>query len=395
MCADKTVRFKLLGSFSCGNGEKGAWEQKSASGRKALSVLQYLLMNHTRPVSAEELIGVFWSERSTNPINALRVMFVKIRRYLKEMFPEQESVIVTLRGCYTFNPALRIVLDSEEFEQACMEARKQPGEAAAEALSGALSLYKGDFLAGNDCDWVLSTRRYYQTLYLDACRAVLPHLQKQERWMEIVSVCALAQNIDFAAEDFVSFRMQALISLNQPAQVVDEYKQFRERLWEEFQVAPTEHVEWIYALALGMGRQKWESEDILKMMEAEESDRSAFLCNFEIFRKIVALEKRHLDRSGGVSSVVIVSLGNRVVPATDANRLEKILLKCLRKEDPVSRLDEKSYLLMLTESTPEDAELVMERISRAFRRAYPSSGACISFRIASLEAKGKKYMVNS
>ena len=395
MCADKIVRFKLLGSFSCGNGENGAWKQNSASGRKALAVLQYLLVNHARPVSTEELIDVFWSERSINPINALRVMLFKIRKYLKEMFPEQEGMIVTLQGCYSFNPALRIELDSEQFEQACTEARRQPGEAGTEAFSRALPLYKGDFLAGNDCDWALPMRRYYQTLYLDACRAVLPFLQRQERWVEIVSVCALAQNIDFAAEDFVAFRMQALISMNQPARVVEEYRQFREHLWAEFQVAPTEQVEWMYALALGMCRQTWESEDILKLTETEEGDGSAFFCNFEVFRKIVALERRHLGRAGGVSSVVVVSLGNRVIPATDAKRLEKILSECLRKADPVARLDAKSYILMLTESTPEDAGLVMERIDRAFRRTFPHSGACISFRIVSLEAKEKIYGGNS
>lgn len=394
MNENRIIRFGLLGSFSWGNGENGKWKQNTASGRKALSFLQYLIVNHTRNISAEELIDRFWSQRSSDPINALRSMLFKVRKYLKEMFPEQENMIVTLRGCYAWDPALRLELDSEQFEQACIKARRQQGEAGAEILSQVLPLYKGDFLAGNDSDWAIPMRRYYQTLYLDACREVLPLLQKQERWMEMVAVCEQAQNIDFAAEDFVAHRMQALISLGQSARAAEQYEQFRDQLWEEFQIAPSEHVEQIYALAMGMSRGIQGNEDILKMVAEEESDGRAFFCNFRIFQKIVALERRHIDRDGGASTLVVVRLSNKVIPATDAKRLERILLDGLRAGDPVARLDATSYILMLTGTTEENAQLVTERLEKAFRRAYSHSKACISFRMSPLEAERKVSVEN-
>ncbi len=166
-------------------------------------------MNHARNIPSEELIDRFWAEGSSDPINALRGMLYKVRKFLREMFPEEENMIVTLRGSYGWNPDLQIELDSEQFEQICKEARRQP-EAAAQILSGgALPLYRGDFLAGNDSDWAIPMRRYYQTLYLDVCREVLPLLQSKERWMEVMTICEQAQNVDFAAEDFVTCQMQA------------------------------------------------------------------------------------------------------------------------------------------------------------------------------------------
>lgn len=384
MNGKKIVRFNLLGPFSWGDMEDDKWRQNTV-GRKELSFLQYLIVNHTRNIPSEELIERFWAESSSDPMNALRGMLYKIRRYLREMFPGEEDMIVTLRGSYGWNPNLQIELDSEQFEQACREARKRPEETAEILLGGALPLYKGDFLSGNDSDWAIPMRRYYQTLYLDACREALPLLQKQERWMEIMTVCEQAQNVDFAAEDFVVSQMQALISLGQPVRAMEQYREFRERLWEEFQIAPSEKVEQIYALASGMCRGNQGKDDILKMVTEEENDGRAFFCTFRLFQKIVALERRHLARTSGASTLMIVGLSNQVAPGTDAKRLERILLDSLRAGDPVAKLDVTSYVLMLTGSSQEDAGIVAKRIDRAFRKAYSHSRACLSFRTAPLE----------
>lgn len=397
MDGKKIIRFRLLGPFSWREGEDGEWRQNNV-GRKELSILQYLIVNHARSIPSEELIDRFWAEGSNDPINALRGMLYKIRRYLREMFPEEKEIIVTLRGSYGWNPDLSIELDSEQFEEAYREARRKPGKEAREAVEilvgRALPLYKGDFLAGNDNDWAIPMRRYYQTLYLDACREVLPLLQSQERWMEIMAVCEQAQNVDFAAEDFVTGQMQALISLGQPARAVEQYRQYRERLWEEFQIAPSEEVEHIYALASGMCRGNQGKDDILKMVTEEENDGRAFFCTFRIFQKIVALERRHLARTRGASTLMIVGLSNQVTPGTDVKRLERILLDSLRAGDPVAKLDVTSYVLMLAGSTQEDAGIVARRIDRAFRKAYSHSRACLSFRTAPLEGNGNPAAEN-
>lgn len=300
------------------------------------------------------------------------------------MFPEEENMIVTRRGNYGWNPALKIELDSEEFEQACKEARRQP-EKSAELISRVLPMYKGDFLAGNNSDWVIPMRRYYQTLYLDACREALPLLQNQERWTEIIELCEQAQSVDFAAEDFVICQMQALISMGLSVKAMEQYTQFRERLWEEFQITPSEEMEQIYALASGMCRGNQGKDDILKMVTEEDNDGRAFFCTFRTFQKIVALERRHLARTQGTSTLMIVGLGNQVIPGTDAKRLERVLMDSLRAGDPVAKLDVSSYVLMLTGSTPADARNVAARIDRTFRKTYSHSRACLSFQIALLE----------
>ncbi len=63
MKTEKIIYFGLLGKFSCGDTK----EEKDRNspllgklGKKALSFLQYLIVNHGRNISSEELIEQFW-----------------------------------------------------------------------------------------------------------------------------------------------------------------------------------------------------------------------------------------------------------------------------------------------------------------------------------------------
>lgn len=384
----KILRFDLLGAFVCREEGDGQMENSvvpDKAGKKMLSFLQYLIVNHARNISSEELIEQFWPESdSSNPANALKNMLFKTRNLLKTMFPGHKSLFLTLQGCYAWDPSVEIRLDSEEFERACLDARKESGKGYLDTLLRALELYRGDFLSGNDSDWAVSMRWYYQTLYLDVCKMVLPLLQEQERWTEMISICEQASGVDFSTDTFIVYQMQALISMGHPERAVETYHAFREMLWEEFEIEPAEQVEQIHVLADSMCQNNMDTLDILKLVAEGESSNQAFFCTFSVFQSIVALERRHLMRSGQSSALVVVSLGNKVTPTTDARRLERVLLEGLRTGDPVARLDASSYILMLSGASEENARMVMERIDRMFRRAYSHSRACISYRITLL-----------
>lgn len=382
------VYFGLLGAFSYGSSERDSKNGAALGrvGKKTLSFLQYLIVNHIRTVSAEELIEQFWTENnSADPANALRNMLYKIRNLLKSMFPEQDNLLLTLPEGYTWKEDADIVLDTEQFEGLCLEAGKKTGDEYCEMLRKMIALYKGEFLPGNDSEWARAPRQYYRTLYLDACRAVLPLLYKKEQWMEIVSICNQAYGVDFGIEDFTAYQMQALIALGQPEQAIEKYEVFRDRMLQEFEMPPTERIEQIYTLAAGLRKNGLEEQDIFRMVCEENSDPHAFFCPFSVFQSIVALERRHLARSGMNSTLVIVSLGKEAVPTTDARRLERILLEKLRTGDPVARLEARSYILMLTGADLENAQLVAGRIDCAFHKTYRHSRANLTFRMTALK----------
>lgn len=276
----KVLYFSLLGGFSCGHTE----EEKAANsalmektGRKVLSFLQYFIVNHGRNISSEELIGQFWAD-SSDPASLLRNMLFKARNLLKELYPEGNKLLVTLQSCYRWGTDIRFKIDVERFEELCLKARGLPEEAYCRQLGRAIELYKGDFLAGNDSEWARTLRQYYRTLYLDACRAVLPVLYKKEQWMEIISVCSQAYGVDFGQEDFTVYHMQALIALGQPGQAVERYQTFREKMLEEYEMPPTERIEQIYLLAEGLLKNNTEERDVLSLVcEMEEHSKAFFL----------------------------------------------------------------------------------------------------------------------
>lgn len=374
MSDKKILHFKLLGTFSC----EGVTVK---AGRKVLDFLQYLIVHHERNISTGELIEEFWPEHSDAPANALRRILSRVRSLLKEIYPEQEDILLTLPGCYAWNPEICLELDTKQFEAAFLEAGKKRGEEKAEALLFAVSLYRGDFLAANDSGWVMGQRQYYRAIYLDACKVLLPLLEKKEQWIEMLGICEQACGIDFAVEDFVVYQMQALIVLGQPEQAIEKYEIFRDRMLEEFQTEPSKHVEQVCMLARGLYKNEMATSDIFRLLKEEEPEEKAFFCTFEMFRNIVALERRHLARSKGNSTLVIVRLGQGAVPATDGRRLERILLEGLRAGDPVARLEAGSYIFMLSDTDVEKARLVTSRLDRNFQKTYRTSKARITYYI--------------
>lgn len=383
------IYFELFGSFSIGNAEDGDNRESiipGKTGKKVLSFLQYLIVNHTRSISLEELIEQFWPEAdSSDPGNALKNMIFRARSYLKKMFPEQKELLQKRPGCYMWNPNVKIEVDAERFEQGYLESRKAEGEERVRMLFQTVSLYKGDFLAGNDSDWTAPLRHYYQTLYLDACKEVLSALQEEERWTEMIGICEQAYEVDFSMDSFVVYHMQALVALGQPEKAVERYQMFRKALWQEYEIEPAEPVEQMYTLAADMCQESPDSQNVLKLVLEGGEEKGAFFCTFGVFRSIVALERRHLARTRQTSTLVIVSLGDKTAPSTDARRLQRVLMEGLRTGDLVARLDAGSYIVMLSGASVENARLVTQRVEQRFRRTYANSGAHITFRMSSLE----------
>lgn len=381
MGEENIIYFGLLGSFSYGNTGIAL-----KAGKKALSFLQYLIVNHDRSISTDELIDRFWTENnSSSPSGALRHMLFKVRNLLEEMFPGKKDLLQTFPGYYAWNKEINIKLDTEQFEAACLKARRASGEEQLPLLLHAIDLYKGDFLASNDSDWALVLRQYYRTLYLDVCKTALPLLHKKEEWVKLLHICGQAYRIDFTMEEFTIYQMRALIALGQPEQAIETYEAFREKMIQEFEIIPSDQVEQLYTLAAGLRKKDIDAPDIFRLVCGDDEDQRAFFCTFEVFQNIVTLEKRHLARSGQSSALVIISLGNKTAPATDARRLERILLDGLRAGDPVARLEAGSYILMLTGASIENAQMVMGRIDYNFHSTYRYSKAKLNYQIESLK----------
>ena len=394
------ISFKLFGSgLAYRNSQGEEWIRLNESdlegtGKKLTAFLEYLIINHGKDISSEELIDIFWPEDSSaDPGSALKYTLHKTRHLLKQMFPDEENLLITRRGHYTWNQDVELELDTEIFEKACVESKHVRSSAyetekVLQELMDAIELYTGDMLTGNDGEWILPLRIYYRTLYIDACKTALALLREEDRWMEMITVCEQAYVLEPMAEEFTMNLMQALTAIGQPGRAIEQYEAYRSMLWSELSLVPSERVEMMHTLA--MEATNTNEQDIIRLLTEVETEQSAFLCSFSAFRSIVILEARHMSRTKVASTVLVIRAGREqevnTPPATDVRRIERVLLKTLRAGDPVARLNAGSYIVLLSGASEDDSRRVMERIERAFRTAYPRSKAYLDYTMYPLRA---------
>lgn len=120
-----------------------------------------------------------------------------------------------------------------------------------------------------------------------------------------------------------------------------------------------------------------------RLITAEELVETFWPGDSMVFRNLVQLELRNMRRNGHRSSLVVLQAmkdGQNGKPSTDTRRVERTLLTCLRAGDPFTKLNMGSFAVLLPTASVENAQKVMERVSKEFHSTYPRSKATLQYR---------------
>ena len=103
--ASAPLQIRMLGTFSIvfRDAEINDGDNRS---RKVWLLLAYMIYCRNRPVPPEELVSLLWGgeERSTNPLNALKTMFHRVRTCLNQLGDSAgHEFIVRRGGSYAWN----------------------------------------------------------------------------------------------------------------------------------------------------------------------------------------------------------------------------------------------------------------------------------------------------
>ena len=111
---------KVLGGLEIRYRDKaiGVNESKNKS-NKIWVLFEYILLNHTRKLSQDELIEMLWPEMEvSNPANSLKGLIFKLRKEIDSLgFLPGKQVIPSVSGSYTFNEDVPYTVDVYEFEK--------------------------------------------------------------------------------------------------------------------------------------------------------------------------------------------------------------------------------------------------------------------------------------
>lgn len=393
----ETLRVQMLGGFSIRCGDKIISDGDNRS-RKVWLLLAYLICRREEIVTQENLVQLCWGgeERSSDPLNALKTIFHRIRTALNQL---QDGVgrklVVRRNGCYAWNKEAPLVLDVDEFEQRCAQ-----GDAALRddqrltLYREALDLYQGDFLPKLGMEpWVVPISAYYHNLYLRIAQTTAELLEARACWEEAVQLSRRAVAIDPYHEEMYFHLIQNLLRLKRHQEAIEIYNRMSSLLFTSFGVMPSEKLRALYREAVRVVNDRAVSmETLQEQLREPEPVEGVLLCDYDFFRILYHAEARAMSRTGAAVHLALLSvtardgspLARRSLDRAMDN-LQRLLGENLRKGDAASRCSVSQFVVMLPRANYEDSCMVSQRIITAFFRQYPNSPARIQAVVSPVE----------
>ena len=391
------LQVRMLGGFSIRLGGKEINDSDNRS-RKVWLLMAYMIYCRNRSISQEELADLLWGEeeRSSNPINALKTMFHRVRSLLNQLDSSAgHSLIVRQEGTYAWNQEVPFSLDTDDFEALCRKgASEEDEEARLETDLQALALYGGDFLPKLSAEpWVVPISAYFHNLYIRTVQEVLPLLEGRGRLEEAAELCRKSVVVEPYNELLYQHLMQDLLTLGRQQEVISVYEDMSQLLFDNFGIMPSDETRAIYREAMRTVNDKAVSIITLReQLREPEGSAGALFCDYDFFKVLYHAEARAVARSGDAVHICLLSVTgdqNQELPKRSLDRcmenLQELIRTSLRKGDIAARCSISQYILMLPQANYENSCRVCERIIRAFGRQYPHSPASLHYSVQPLE----------
>ena len=400
--ASAPLEVRMLGTFSISfrGAEINDGDNRS---RKVWLLLAYMIYCRNRPVAPEELVNLLWGdeERSTNPLNALKTMFHRVRTFLNQLDGSTgHEFIIRRDGSYAWNTNVALTLDIDEFDRLCQAGTR--AETDAEKLdywTQALALYRGDFLAKLSSEpWVVPIASYFHNLYVKTALQVIPMLEQNQRWQEAADLCRAATMHEPYMEELYRHLMTALLQLGDQRSAVTVFEDMSQLLLANFGIMPSDELRSLYRDTLRSLNERTMSPNLILDQLRESSDEGgALVCDYDFFKVIYHSIARMIERSGDAAHLALISilsdsdkpLSRRSLDCVIEN-LQDLIRINLRRGDVAARCSVSQYILLLPQANYENSCNICERISKAFVRQYPHSPARLQTSVQPLEPNSRR-----
>ncbi len=223
-----------------------AWTTK-----RARDIFCYIASTKHRRVEKDVLIDVFWEEEDFEAVEKnFHPTISHIRKALNSKQPFKQNFIVFRDGAYQLNPELSYTIDSEEFDNLCVEAEKAKREKdnmkLKELLQAAHELYRGEFMTGAYYNWAEERRFYYSEQHSQLLNSLAQLLFDEKDWINSLRYANEILRLDPYREDIHMLAMKNLAAQKKPAAVKKQFESLKKLLDEELGVEPAPETENVY-----------------------------------------------------------------------------------------------------------------------------------------------------
>ena len=388
------IHVKMLGEFSFQAGGNKISDSDNRT-KKIWLLLSYLLCQRGHAVSQRKLIELLWGEEpsSSNPENALRITFHRMRVMLNQLWPTAGRDLILHRdNGYIWNDEIPITLDCEVFERLC-DPKTHDEEAKLKSYLDALALYGGDFLEKQSSEtWVIPISTHYHNLYVNAVLEAAALLSARERHKEAADICRTAISAEPYHEPLHQVLMKELAAMGDQKGAAAVYEALSKRFFDDFGIRPNEQTRAVYRAAVhAISETTLAMDAVLEHLQEQDAASGAMQCDYDYFKVLCHAESRSMERNGKATHIVLLSvssggeapLAKRTLYRVMEQLGEQIRLT-LRRGDTFSRCSASQYIIMLPQANYENSCMVCRRVIGAFTREHPHVAAKVNYMVQPL-----------
>lgn len=386
------IEITLLGKFAITVNGQPALPQLAQS-RKAMLMVQYLLLKRDTCIPHKELIDALWgSEVNGNPDMALRAIMHRYRVMAADT--ALENSIQTNRGTYQWNNALNCNVDMYTMRNLLAQVSTATRDTQKMDLyERALALYTGKLLPASASEaWVERRSVQLHTQYRAALFSMVELCKAQGDHARVVQLCRRALDLDAYDERVYMELIVALEQLGDNAQAREVASLASERGCMHINESSHRVTDAYKQMRRAEITMESDVEKIAGEVCGSMAGSEAYLCEYAAFREIFAVQMRVFQRYGMAPYLALVT----ITPPADQSEtartetmmglLGDALRECLRHSDVVARYSATQYVLLLFGGSGVMGSSPMERIKAAFYANPANEGYVLTYRLHTPES---------
>ncbi len=369
---------------------------------KKLLLLEYLIVNRSRPATMGTLVDVLWGEKEDlNAENTLKTLVSRLRKDLSDY--GLEDAIITKRGAYMWNPDLDCEIDMAKMDDICkkLEDVNELTEESIAMFEDIVYMYNNDLLVDSTLNiWIAPKTYYYHNLYIKSISKYIRLLNEQQRYSEAIRVCKTALEID-AFDSMLNIElMVALLKIGKNKEALAQYKNVTELHYAHLGVKPSQEILDFYKELLINERSAEANIDEIYaelINDDTDDDRGGFVCEYAIFKDIYRLYMSNLRRIDATMFLAMVSI--RQMGIGEANPLEldlamrnlrDLLRDNLRNGDTISRYSSSQYAMLLPNiDNFETGRTVLKRLQQLYYSDINNAKYKFDFKLMKLNSNNR------
>ncbi|HTV91515.1 MAG TPA: bacterial transcriptional activator domain-containing protein [Verrucomicrobiae bacterium] len=223
------LRVRCLGTFTFRS--DSVWHMGPAF-KRGREFLQYFVSYPRAAASRETLVNAFWPSLDIDTAaHRLHIAAAGARAALRDAAPSVDG-IRCVNGAYVWDPSIAIESDAD-----CLLAASRGS--SIEAMERAVSLYAGDYLAGEDAEWIYPLRVRCANAYAVILERLAEHAIAGGDWLGGLDYAMRLVEADRSHEGATRLVMRALVATGQRCAALAAYDALAKYLQLHVGLKPT------------------------------------------------------------------------------------------------------------------------------------------------------------